>query len=489
MNNRINVGHMSFLWQGLMVIVLTCMAFGASARELVSISKDRISLGEGVELIFSSDAPITTAPNLSTINADFTVSGQQMRTQSMMVNGTVTQKYELIYNLFPKHTGRLQIPSLELNGQRLNPITVTVTQTPTAEPGAGPLIVLEAQVSKPTAYLGEPILYTVRLFDVSKVVDGEITAPTLDKASIQQVGQDVPFMAMYGDRRVQGIQRRYMIIPEEAGSFSIEPSLFSGVVAAKPAQNLSAGDLFDLGILFDGMMGSEHIVVHAKPVDIKVLAKPSDWKGWWLPSTDVTLSEEKVLPDTATVGETLERVIRLRAKGVSGDALPLIQQPDNMMIKVYSSPAQRDTQMEGDELIGTLTASIVIVPLSNGDVEVPAVSIPWFNTATGEIERAVLPSQTIRVTGKGVPVAQVTPPVLPKAPDVPVVQEETDPELPIVAAAKTVQEPADPYLVRAMMWAYLAIGLFSGILVTAGIVFFIMRRRAKKKPVPDLYPF
>lgn len=437
------------------------------AKETVSFSRGQVPLGQSVELVFSSDVPITQAPDLTSLTTDFSVAGQQTQTLSSVVNGNVSQSYQLIYNLLPRRTGTLTIAGLTVNSNPLPTISLTVTKGPDTSEAQGALK-LTATVSKNKIYQGESFVYTMQLFDPIGISDGEFMPPILNKAGVQQLGKDELFTKMMKGKPVQVFQRQYLITPEEAGDFTLKPGQFQGLASVRRGTKKNTTDLFEMGLLFDGLMtGQQRVFAVAEPSKIEVLARPSDWEGWWLPSSGVTLTEVYHLPDEINKGSTVERVITLTAKGVQAEDLPQIIQSGASGLNVYPSPEKRENQHNNDTLTGVLTVSIVLVPTRAGELIIPAISIPWFNTTTAQKEIAILPPKTIMVAGQ----VEVTP---------------------ILSAPVAAQE-ADAGYGAWILWISLIGGILIGGGIMGGIAYFAIKRKEqnakKEKPLPDLYPF
>ena len=283
---------------------------------------------------------------------------------------------------------------------------------------------------------------------------------------------------------VKIVERKYLITPEQSGSITIQPASFTGMRATRQDRRKSMGDLFEMGLLFDGLMGSgaqEQVFAEASPIQIQIQPKPDNWQGWWLASSNVQLTYEDKIPSDLKVGDTIERIITLSAIGVNADSLPVPQQPATSNIKVYPSNETRNTVSEADTIRGQLTLSVVMVPTNGGDIQIPAIKIPWFNTVSGQTENAVIPAKTIMVNGPKLPVQTIQSVPQQQAVQMSAPQVEKEPK---VIQGQSVMTSSD-------MWLWLIIGLIGGGLIV-GLATFILHKintHKRKKPLPDLYPF
>lgn len=472
--------------KSILLTLLLCTALPVWAAT-VSFSKNESVVGQVVELIFTSDKPITQAPDLSSVKKDFRVSGQNTRQNTTIINGKMNQTYELSYHLFPKHIGTIKLDNLTLDGEKLNPVQLTVlgAQDTNTSHSQIPPLELQAQVSSGPYYIGQGILYTIRMGDVQRILDGAFEAPTAKNASVQLLGQDEVHTVMQQGAPIKIVERKYLITPEQDGVITIQPASFSGMRATQQDRRKNMGDLFEMGLLFDGLMGSgaqEQVFAEATPIQIQIEPKPSDWQGWWLASPDIQLTYEDKIPADLKVGDTIERIITLSAIGVRAESLPVPQQLSNSEIKVYPSTETRNTVSDKDTIRGQLTLSIVIVPTNGGDITIPAIKIPWFNTKTGQVDAAIIPAKTIMVNGPKLPVQNIQ--------SAPINQQTiTMPIEPTDKGPKAIQ--GQSVIASQQMWLWLMIGLVGGGLIV-GLVAFILSKiktHKRKKPLPDLYPF
>ncbi len=478
-----------------------CVAVPAIAAE-VSFSEPQVALGQAVQLIFKSDKAIQTPPDLTVVQKHFVVSGTQQMMNSSFVNGRGTQSYELIYTLFPKTAGTVELSGLSLDGENLSPVSITVLEQGVAsaesETAGVPAQVLEltATVVHPEIYQGESFVYTIRLAETVGVSEGTFQPPEMAGARIQPLGQAKTGTQTVDGKTVRVAEQSFLITPESAGTLTVPPASFMGVAPDGTARRRRVSvmpDFFDNDILFGGMRPTRQIYLQTKPMTVTVQAKPADWQGWWLPSTEVLVSEQYNAPHEVRAGVPFERKVFLSARGVDGNGLPLLTMPQTNGLNVYPSPEKRQTQLVNADLLGTEEVTFALVPTTAGTVRVPEIRIPWFDTYTKQIKTAVLPEKVVTVLPAAGQVAAV-----------PIVSE------PKTVAAETVPAVAEPVMKGEADKSPLTLvflftgGVLAGLVSALGIIWAVGKRRAKrtlmtvkpvekkrksKKPLPDLYPF
>ena len=101
------------------VLLLFLLISGTALAQItVQVLPNPVVYGNPVELTISSDKAFTAGPNLSVLEQDFILGGQQHRQSSQWINGVGKTQHELIYTLFPNKTGKLEIPELQFGSEK-----------------------------------------------------------------------------------------------------------------------------------------------------------------------------------------------------------------------------------------------------------------------------------------------------------------------------------------------------------------------------------
>lgn len=459
-----------YLW------MLWVWAGAAYATVSATVGRSTVNEGQSVELILSATDKKTAAPDFTPLQGNFELAGQSTSQRTSIVNGVLSSHYEIRVNLIPLKTGTLTIPPLTWQGETTEPVSLTVQPASSAvkqEDKADGLLI-EAALSASTVYENSELIYTVRLYDRMGIVDGDILPPQLAGAEIQALGNDRAFTAERNGKTYQVIEKQFVIFPKEAGTdLKIKPAAFKGFVFSPRTSGADRNLLDPFGfpgdIIYRGLSSmQQEVFVRAEPMTLTVLPKPPELSGyWWLPARSLTMTEAfSPARQEIQVGAPLTRTIRVEAKGVLGTQLPDIIMPDGPGFKVYPEAPQKSNAYAVNEgLIGIEERSFVIIPLTAGTVEIPPVSLSWFNVTTGQQETARLPSAQFQAFG--------TPAVV-------------HPPEAIEAPAPTA--PVSPYA-KENAWLFFLGGLCIGLAGTFLLFFFMMRRtRPKKKHLPDIYP-
>lgn len=532
------------------VLILSVVRFAAAAPRM-EIVPQTVAYGERVQLILSDDKPIQSPPDLSLLQDDFVIRGQQQAENTTIINGVRTETHQLILSLFPKKKGTLTVGPLDWNGAQLPAQTINVTehagvnvsaQSDSAKTqnktlsstndsqtqASNRIFSVEATVMPATIYIGESALYTIRLTENIGLTQAQIQTPQLSSLTLVPFGQDKIQKTTVNGVPVRVYERSFLLTPTAAGTLDLSGA---GVLGFMPDTSVprSRGfgtfpDFFGDDDFFGGQFGvpQKEVYAAAQNVRVTVQPKPADWQGWWLPSSSVSLQEQYKMPEQIYVGQPIERYVLLTAQGVDGNKLPLIVQPVNQGIQAYANPEKRMVSEKETGPVGVEEIMFVILPTQAGEITIPAIRVDWFNTRTHQKEVASLPDQTIQVLPAGGSSSPqgLSPTANPDSASN-VASSGTPAEQGADSAnAALLSDPAEEQTVAAQpaplstKWeafkkVFEAFGIFELCLtavVLAGLsaLVYILRRqkrknylyqempskkRQNKKPLPDLYPF
>ena len=439
-----------------------------------------IMQGESTELVISSDKPLSAPENLKELTQNFMIAGQQQRQSSQFVNGVGSTTYELAFVLFPLRQGEVAVPALKVGSEKTAPLTLKVVDKQQAGESAKdlPILELSADVSDHKPYVGQTIFYTLTLTDGQGVVDGEMIPTKIENARLSQIGQDKVASVIKNGQRVQEISRTYALTPDQAGKMEIDPALFNGQVryqAQRPSSQHKFFGFADAGLLFDGFLNTTRPVSFtSNPVTIEVQPKPANVSGWWLPSTKVELSADYQVPQIVQVGDTISGKFILTAQEVNANDMPVPRLADSADFRIYPQPEERTTTIQDGHLMGRVSVPFMLIPLKAGKIEIPEVSVNWFNTITKKAKKTSVPARPIMVEQ-----GSVAPVIGPK-------------ENQVIPAPVAEKAPTPETTQPAWIWVLVGgmVGLGLGALIV--LLWYLVQKHLKKKkekPLPDFYPF
>ncbi|WP_299075255.1 BatD family protein [uncultured Paraglaciecola sp.] len=423
----------------LIYIALLVFTNMAQALEVsASVDKNPVMVDESFILTVSANGDVARdAFDPSFLMKDFVVGRTSISSQTKMVNFDTTRTTTWSTVLIPQKKGRFTIPAFDVDGAKTQSLEVLVIPASSSAATGGRDLFITTHVDVEKAYLQQQIRYTVKLHLGKDLQRGSLSSPTLANADIRQIGKDKEYNDIVEGRRYRIIERSFAIIAQQSGTFTIEGPLFEGEVIDNSRQSFG---LFNRGKTVNRVGPSQSITV---------LPIPSNYSQHWLPSDFVQLDDEWQGNSAEYVaGEPITRTITLTAVGVVEEQLPEIisHYPDS--VKTYPDQAETATVEKDATLIAQRKESIAIIPSEAGQLVVPEVRIPWFNTLTQKTEYAVLPEQTLSI----VPATTTLPSAIPLPPRVET-QQSAEEIAPLPASSNSSKQALPQY------WLWLTFGL------------------------------
>ncbi len=375
--------------RGWIVAAALCVSLLASADDKAGVrawlDRDSMHLGETVTLNVEAEGSTGGQPDFSALASDFNVLGTQSSQQVSIVNGARSAKTLWAVGLEPKREGSITIAPIALGQAQTAPIHLSVLPATSAAQQPGGDLFLEATAQPLDPYVQQQVRYTVKLYYAFDLTDGNLGEPKADGIATQRIGQDKQYIATIGTRRYHVLERHYALTPERSGAIEIPALAFRGSVldASDPAAFFGRG---------------RSVSARSDALHLEVKPKPASWtQPTWLPAASLLLQDQGELPTEVHVGEPITRTIRMQAQGLGYEQLPELQLAAPEGAEMYPDKADTRTRDDGEWLYGERVRKFAFVPDRPGTLELPGLSVTWWDTAHDRLETAELPARTIKV--------------------------------------------------------------------------------------------
>jgi len=371
--------------------LLLSLAFSATAQD-IEVSVDRYELARGETLTYTIrvfEQRQGMQLDLTPLTENFDVLGTRTSSQIRSINGSVESWTDYIVTLFPLTEGDLEIPPLTINNARTDPITVSVVNQGPRSNQSSEELFLEIEVNKDSVYVQEQLLFTVRLFyTINGIRNPQFTELEMPDTVIQLIGSPNQYEKLIDGVRYGVYEKRYVIFPQRSGPLEIPDILFRGEVT-DGSSNFVFRNLNTRRVtaFIDGMT-----------VDVKQRPAAAANSPVWLPVSGLTL-EDSWAPDTEElqIGDSVVRTITMVAEGLDGAVLPPFGTTDLDGANTYPDPAEIDRTFVSGEIVGTRVETMTIVPTVDGNLEIPEISIPWWNIDTDQLQLTSIPAKTLTI--------------------------------------------------------------------------------------------
>lgn len=193
--------------------------------------------------------------------------------------------------------------------------------------------------------------------------------------------------ALVSSRTIQGqsysVQRHEIsFYPQRPGEFEIPSFKVRFGVAGKPGEKAVEHSVKTKRIKISAKMppGAEHLATLISATDLQV-------NETWQPQP-----KSKV-----KVGDAFKRTLTFRAPDLPGMVFPAMVFPDVAGLKLYPARAQVNDKINRGSLTGERIDVITYLCEKPGHYSLPALTIPWWNLNTQEMQKIILPAVEFEV--------------------------------------------------------------------------------------------
>lgn len=381
----------SLLWLKATVwLLLGCLSWPALADSFTaSVDRSELTDQETFQLTLTySPQVLMGSPDIDALTQDFDIlSGPRRMNSFQSINGQSESKTEWTFLLLPKRRGDLTIPALTFKGQTTQPIALSVTEVPqSVQQQKDKEAFFDIKVSDQATYhVQGQILYVEKLYYRVNHQDANLTSLEVEDARVEELQEPKRYTTVVNGQRLGVYERRFAIFPEKAGTLVIPGQRFQALAMSRNFNSWS------------GRTSSLSAV--SRPIELEIQPVPGNYPvSPWLPAEKLTLSETwSEEPDNWLAGNPITRTIRVEAVGLVASQIVL---PDTALpttIKQYPDQTRYDDHKSDRGITGVFTQPVALVPTESGQLTIPKLRIPWWNTRTNKLEYATLPERIITI--------------------------------------------------------------------------------------------
>ena len=382
----------AFLLAGMAVMVAAALTLGEVRAQTLDARFERnpIRADETVRLIVEADAGTGGAqPDGEPLRRDFEILGQSSSTQITIENGRQSVRTRWIFELAPKHPGRLTAGPLRAGAMTSPAIVLEVLPAPAAdEASSAREIFIETDVAPEDVYVQSQLTYTVRIYRAVEFLEATLSDFATENAVTHRLGKDATYTRVIDGRRYRVIERRFAVFPQASGRLVLPPLRLDARIAEEGAAS-AMSRLFAEG---------RRVRLASQPAEVTVKPRPAAAATPWLPARAVTLAEEwPEDPPRLVAGEPVTWTLRLGATGLAGEQLPPLDLPEIGPARVYPDQPSIVTRAGRDAVHGERVQRIAIVPGAAGELKLPELRVQWWDVEADAPRTARIPARTLAV--------------------------------------------------------------------------------------------
>jgi hypothetical protein len=389
------------------ILTFICLTKTHASSITTRVDPPEVYPGQPFHLILELDENAPSGlPDFNPLSHDFQIHGTAHQASYVYSNGQSKASTRWTVTLIPKQTGRLTIPGIQIGRAQSPPTHILVTTRPQAHhastqhtPDTALFIKNTLNTNKP--YINQQVLYTVKIYHNTSILDASYQPPSLGDALILPLGENHQSEVIEHGRPYLIEEQNYAFFPQKSGTQLIFPPRFQALIYDDvPRRTAAAGT-------------SQSLDVQAIPEGFS--------SSTWLPAHAISLTEHYDKSNlTLDEGSTLTRTIMIKTTGLPAELIPAFDFPKNDAFNQYPEPPTLNTTVQGNSVLGSATYKIRYLFNQAGDITIPEHTIRWFNTHTLKTMHATLPAYTLHINARSskpsVSTSKPTPQIIPTPP-------------------------------------------------------------------------
>ncbi len=255
---------------------------------------------------------------------------------------------------------------------------------------------IQLELNKSQAYLQQEILLTVRVYQADGVRGESLSEPeTSLPDTVTRLLHEEQYQAEHEGQSYQVIERRYAIYAYQTGKLQLGDVQYRG-------RSGSRRSIFSLmRDPFNSPQPQESRIIRAisEQLELEILPAPAEFTGKrWLPARNLQIVETDITSNGPLfAGKPASRHIMVFADGLTSAQLPAIELELPTGLKQYPERPQVKDNLSREGVSGSRQTGVTLVATEPGSYTLPAIEIPWWNTATQQQETARLPAVTLDI--------------------------------------------------------------------------------------------
>lgn len=361
-----------------LLFVLSLLPGYLSAAITAEVDKTSVYAGDKVTLTLQADRKLDSRPELRPLNEHFHIIGSKQVTVSQYTTGTVKAKTRWIINLRPLNEGEVFIPELSIAGEKTPSIALKVLPAAfnplPVESSAQPFY-MQASLDQDKVHVNSEAIMRIKVFHLNDLpLDATLSPARASNTLIKALDAGKKYDSRVKGRLYNVTEYTYALYPKSEGTVEVEPFFFSGTLPNRELLELTSPLLL-----------------------LSVMPAPSHLNSTkWLPARDIYIEDNLPAVTSATEGKALTRIISMQAEGLPASALPVMSQLQYPGVKIELLNVVLEEQTSEKGLVSSRTEEVRITPLQSETLSLPAIEIPWWNTATQQLVTAAIETRTLQ---------------------------------------------------------------------------------------------
>ena len=373
----------------LLLFLFTSLQIATAFAQKAFLESNTILEGDVAILFveYTDDTPSMYSLDTSPLDQSFEVLSVKPKVERRHESNKVIHVQHWEVALSPKVKGVIKIPSLKIKQSSTPELTLEVINSTVGE-SSDEKIWIEVNADSEKPFVGEQVIFTIRLISNRPLLSGLLREPRLEQARVLHLGIDETYVQTINGESFNVLQRKLALFANRSGELIFPSVRFFGKIDVlnkngQPRQILRQSNTLTLSIL--------------KP--------PSTYSNNdWLPMTELEISEQwSHLDRNLQVGDSVSRTISLRTTGLPSDILPnnLFESGGSNLV-VYPDKAKRGNEIVDGNIVGWLDQTYAIVLTEQGNIQIPNVTLDWWDVDDNQQKTIILPGRILVVAAASI---------------------------------------------------------------------------------------
>ena len=254
---------------------------------------------------------------------------------------------------------------------------------------------IEAELVPAQVYVGAQARLVLRLYRAPGVAHGTLRPPALGEAGELSLLGVRTYSAQRSGAVYDVFERSNIIVPHRAGRLVVPGASFEGALNYE---------------VYNRATGTVPRTARGPEAVLEVLPAPAGAGEPFLPARSVALEESWSRdPDALATGTPVTRTLVLRAEGLAAERLPRLEMAASASLRVHHDQPELHTEYLETGMVGRRTQRIVLMPVGEGEVVLPALGVRWWQVEADAARTASLPGRTLRLQSAIAPAAVPAP--------------------------------------------------------------------------------
>jgi len=371
--------HYAFI----IMIYCACFASAASAANAssyinISLESENVYLGDRIVLIVES-AGLQDPPDISLISNSANIERETVGTRITVLGGKVVEVKIHRAEFTAEKIGTFVFGPLESEGVTSNSVAIKVEAAVDSDwqPEENDLA-LDFAVSTTQPYVNAQLTLDIRLTHQYPITEEVISLPDFDGFVVRSVfAERRTFTAE--PERLRQTAWRYLLFPEQSGTHKIGAITWSGVMVKSRAERAK-------------------FEKRSADIDLAIQASKSDAADWWLPTQNLSLSENWSEEVTSlTAGDEITRTIKVNASNVLAGQIPTPIVLESRALQQTLISTNRQEEITQNGMLANAEFVYRIKAQSPIPVFMDTVRFAWWDTNSDQAREAIIPARRINI--------------------------------------------------------------------------------------------